>query len=351
MKEAVHIDGSQGEGGGQVLRTALALSLWTRTPLRIERIRAGRNKPGLLRQHLTAVRAAQEISGAQVEGAELGSQTLSFVPGPVRSGDYVFRIGSAGSCMLVLQTVLLPLLLGDGSSSVIVEGGTHNPLAPPFEFLERTWLPQLRKLGVSLQLKLERHGFYPAGGGRVRAQVEPLRTWQPLQLLERGPVRRIVPRAQVCDIPASVALRELEILGKRLRLNEPLPHPEVLPSGDGPGNVVMVEIHTDEVTEVVATFGETRLRAEVVAARAAGLARRYLLSPAPVGEYLADQLLLPMALAGRGSFRALPLSSHALTAIDVIHRFLPGRIRVTPEASTHVRVEFEGAEDGSTRSR
>jgi RNA 3'-terminal phosphate cyclase (ATP) len=332
------LDGSQGEGGGQVLRNALALSLWTQTPFRIEKIRAGRDKPGLLRQHLTAVRAAQEVSGAQVTGNALGSRELVFIPGPLRSDDYVFRIGSAGSCTLVLQTMLLPLLKAPAPSTVVVEGGTHNPAAPPFDFLERSWTPQLRKMGVSIELALERPGFYPAGGGRMRVRVEPLAEWKPLSLLERGRVE-VVPRAQVSELPASIAVRELRVLADKLELGESVGLPEVIAPGCGPGNVVMVELRSEAVTEVVSAFGEPRIRAEAVALRAANQARRYLLSPAPVGEHLADQLLLPIAMAGQGSFRTLPLSAHSLTAIEVIQRFLPVRLRVTEEAPTHVRVD------------
>jgi RNA 3'-terminal phosphate cyclase (ATP) len=333
------IDGSQGEGGGQILRTALTLSLWTQTPFRIENIRAGRNKPGLLRQHLTAVRAAQEISSARVTGDELGALALEFVPGPVRSGEYLFRIGSAGSCTLVLQTILLPLLRGTTASTVTLEGGTHNPLAPPFDFLDRSWAPQLRKMGVQLGLTLERPGFYPAGGGRVRAQIEPLAEWKPLTLLERVGVQKIVPRALISELPADIALRELAVLKQRLGLEDSMPPPEVIRAGCGPGNVVMVEIQCESVTEIVTGFGEHGIRAEAVAARVATEAKRYLLSSAPVGEYLADQLLLPLALAGEGSFRSLPLSSHSLTAIDVIRQFLAVELKVVPEAPTHVLVE------------
>ena len=160
------IDGSQGEGGGQILRTALGLSLVTGTAFRIEKIRAGRAKPGLLRQHLTAVNAATVIGDALVDGAELGSPALVFRPRSVRPGAYRFAVGTAGSASLVLQTVLPPLLTAGASSILTLEGGTHNPWAPPFDFLARAFLPLLERMGAPVRAAIQRYGFYPAGGGQ-----------------------------------------------------------------------------------------------------------------------------------------------------------------------------------------
>src|SRR5258706_4645554 len=176
-----------GEGGGQVLRSSLALSLLTSAPLRISRIRAGRARPGLMRQHLVAVHAATSISGAEISGAELGSTELLFRPGAIRGGDYHFAIGSAGSTTLVFQTILLPLILGTTTPSRLsFEGGTHNPMAPPFDFLERVFLPLLARMGAHVDVALARHGFYPAGGGEWSATVHPVERLQRLDLLERG---------------------------------------------------------------------------------------------------------------------------------------------------------------------
>jgi RNA 3'-terminal phosphate cyclase (ATP) len=164
MADMLTIDGSQSEGGGQVLRSSLALSLVTGRPFAIENIRAGRKKPGLLRQHLTAVLAAAEVSAAEVEGAALASRRLLFRPGRVRAGDYAFRVGTAGSATLVLQTVLPALLLAEGESTLTLEGGTHNPMAPPVDFLENAYLPLVNRLGPRVKVQLVRPGFYPAGG-------------------------------------------------------------------------------------------------------------------------------------------------------------------------------------------
>ena len=210
MSTQVHIDGSQGEGGGQILRSSLALSLLTGRPLVIENIRSGRRKPGLMRQHLTAVRAAVEISSGEVEGDEIGSQLLRFQPGEVCPGAYSFAIGTAGSTTLVLQSVLPALLCADGPSELRFEGGTHNPLAPPFDFLERAYLPLVERLGPRLEVCLERPGFFPAGGGCFSLKVTPARTLGALELIEPGPlIERRSPRpgGEPADVDRSSRVR------------------------------------------------------------------------------------------------------------------------------------------------
>src|SRR5687767_13803626 len=163
----IELDGSEGEGGGQILRSALALAIVRGEPLAIHSIRAKRKRTGLLRQHLTAVHAARAVGAARVVGDALGSTELRFEPSGVVHGEHHFAVGTAGSATLVLQTVLWPLLVAPGESTVVVEGGTHNPLAPPFEFLARVLAPLVRRMGAELELELVRAGFYPAGGGAV----------------------------------------------------------------------------------------------------------------------------------------------------------------------------------------
>jgi RNA 3'-terminal phosphate cyclase (ATP) len=318
------IDGSRGEGGGQVLRSSLALSLITGQAVRLERIRAGRRKPGLGRQHLTAVLAAAEVGrGGSVEGADIGSQELLFQPGSVRAGTYRFDVGTAGSVNLVLQTVLPPLLVADGPSTVTLLGGTHNPMAPPFDFLERVFLPLLGRMGARVKARLERHGFYPAGGGRFTVNVTPPEGGlRPLSLLERGRVLEHRARAVVGGgLPRHIAERELK------RAREKLGWPEsscevVEVESDGPGNVLTLEVESEQVTELFSGFGQKGVRAERVADLAVREARRYLAAKVPVGEHLADQLLLPLALAGGGELRTLAPSSHTLTNLDVLRSFL-----------------------------
>jgi RNA 3'-terminal phosphate cyclase (ATP) len=321
MAQLIHIDGSLGEGGGQVLRTSLGLSLVTGQPFLIDRIRAGRPKPGLQRQHLTAVLAAAEIGGAQVEGAELGSQRLTFKPGRVRAGAYRFAIGTAGSTTLVLQTVLPALLSADGPSSVELVGGTHNPMAPPFDFLQHAFAPLLHRMGASLALELRTHGFYPAGGGQWRATVAPA-AWTPIELLDRAekPQQRV--RIVLSRIPRHVAEREASTLRARLGLRaDEVTIDEV--DSPGPGNVVMLRLGLGVVTEVVTALGERGVLAEDVAAKVADEALLLLRAGVPVGEHLADQLLVPMALAGGGVFRTVAPSLHTTTNAQVIERFLP----------------------------
>lgn len=322
----IELDGAQGEGGGQILRTALSLSMITGVPVRLNRIRARRQKPGLLRQHLTAVQAAADISGASVVGAVLGSTELEFVPGKVRGGDYQFAIGSAGSAMLVLQTLLPALWFAEQASSISVKGGTHNPMAPPVEFLQQSWLPLLKQMGIQSTLQLERHGFFPAGGGEVRALVTPISALRPLTLNERGGLVAIRAEARVAAVPVMVAKRELETLKGELPLTSV--RSTELPAKQGPGNVVLVTVEFEHLTETVVGFGEVRLSAEKVAHNVATEARRYLDSGAAVSEHLADQLLLPMALAGGGEFTTHVNSSHLQTNAAVIERFLPVKISI-----------------------
>jgi RNA 3'-terminal phosphate cyclase (ATP) len=322
------IDGAAGEGGGQVLRTALALAMITGRPFRIERIRAGRPRPGLMRQHLTAVMAATQICGGTAIGAEPKSTTLEFVPGKIRGGDYRFTIGTAGSTILVLQTILLPLLQAGEPSRLILEGGTHNPHAPSFAFLEQAFLPQLARMGAEVSIKLVRPGFYPAGGGRIEMKIAPRDRLLPLHVPERGDLRRAHAEALVLNLPVSIAERELGVIANRLKW--PADDLKVIndKQGVGPGNVLTLFLEFATVTQVLVAFGEQGISAEAVAIRAAALAARLLATSAAVEPHLADQLLLPMALAGSGSFATLALTPHATTNIEVIRRFLDVPIAV-----------------------
>jgi RNA 3'-terminal phosphate cyclase (ATP) len=329
----ITIDGSFGEGGGQVLRTALALSMCTGQPLRIENIRAKRQKPGLLRQHLACVRAAKQICGAAVDGDAIGSSALSFKPGTVRAGDYTFTIGSAGSTTLVLQTVLPPLMCATSPSVITLEGGTHNPLAPPFEFLELTFLPLLRRMGSDVSAALDRAGFYPAGGGRFRATIGRAAKLSPIELTARSLPTSRRARAVVAGLPGEIAVRELARLRQDLRLTDDETEIRQLPDEWGPGNVLMLELAGDEVTEIITGFGERGVSAEAVAVNVAREAKQFLANRVPVGEHLADQLLIPMALAGGGAFATGPLSLHATTNIAVVQRFLPDVCIATRECA------------------
>jgi RNA 3'-terminal phosphate cyclase (ATP) len=331
------VDGLFGEGGGQILRTSLSLSLVTGQAFSIERIRAGRQKPGLHHQHLAAVNAAATISQAEVEGAAVGSQMLVFRPRAVTAGEYSFSISTAGSATLVLQTVLPALMIAPSPSALVLEGGTHNPLAPPFEFIAKSYVPLINLMGPMVKVKLDRHGFYPAGGGKIRVTIEPVARLTRLDLLERGRVCKCRSTAVVAHLPRHIAERELKVLKRELALDSAALQIDEVKS-HGPGNVLIVEVESANVTEVFTAFGELGVRAEVVAGRLAKEVRRCLEADVPVGEHLADQLLLPMALAGGGSFVTFPLSPHAETNIHVLKKFLPIEVRTEPVSDNAVRV-------------
>jgi RNA 3'-terminal phosphate cyclase (ATP) len=335
----IRIDGTYGEGGGQILRTSLSLSLVTGKPFRIENIRAGRQKPGLLRQHLTAVLAAAEISGAEVDGATLGSPCLTFSPGAVRPGEYRFAVGTAGSASLVFQTLLPALMLARGTSSIELEGGTHNMAAPPFEFLARAFVPLVERMGPKIRLRLERHGFYPAGGGRFSAGIEPVEALTPLHTGERGEIESRRVTAIVANLPRHIAQREVEKAASMLNWGAETQVIESTRASDGPGNVTMVEIGTANSTAIFTAFGHLGVSAEMVAESAAREALDYLASTALACEHLTDQLLLPFALAGAGSFTAVQVNLHARTNMDVIAKFLPVRFEITAaEGFTRIQV-------------
>lgn len=325
------IDGSLGEGGGQILRTALALSLVTGTPFRIERVRAGRDKPGLLRQHLTSLSAAAAVGAAEVSGASVGSGEVTFRPKAVVAGEHRFAVGTAGSATLVLQTVLPALLASSAPSFLVLEGGTHNPHAPPFDFIERVFLPALARMGASVAATLDRPGFYPAGGGRFSVRVEGETSLRPMEWLSRGALVRRRATARVASLPRNVADRELKTLSAMLGLTRPELSCEVLAGDLGPGNVVLVDVESEHVTEIFSGVGERGIAAEDVARGVALDVQRYVESGAVAGPNLADQLLLPMALAGGGAFRTGPPTLHTETQRIMIERFLPVRISLRPD--------------------
>jgi RNA 3'-terminal phosphate cyclase (ATP) len=330
------IDGSQGEGGGQILRNALALSLITSQPFRIHNIRAGRERPGLMRQHLTAIEAAIAIGNAQCDGAGIGASEIVFRPGTVRGGDYHFAIGTAGSAGLVLQTVLMPLVLAEAPSRIVLEGGTHNLQAPPFEFIDRCFLPLINRMGPAVTARLVRHGFYPSGGGRIEIEIVPA----PLRRLEcaqRGALRTRQAVALIAGLAGDIARREIETARKQLDWPEDAFRIEVLAEDRGPGNVLLLEATFEHVTEIVAGFGRMGVSAESLARTAAARMAGYLESPAFAGPYLADQLILPFALAGGGSFTTVKPSNHTRTAADIVPLFLHRRCTIEAQSNgTHL---------------
>jgi RNA 3'-terminal phosphate cyclase (ATP) len=333
------IDGSYGEGGGQILRTSLALAIVTEQPIVIKNIRAKRDKPGLRRQHLMSVRAAAEISGAELSGDKLGSRELRFKPAATRPGNYKFDIGTAGSTTLVLQTILPPLLLVKHCSTIELIGGTHNPFAPPFDFLKRVFLPMINRMGPSVTLDLKRPGFYPAGGGVLQVGIESAGCLAGLEIIERGKILRRLCRATVANLPDHISQRELATVARLLDWPEECLEARRYEERKlGPGNVVSIEIECEHVTEVFTGFGRRGVPAEAVAGEVAEEAKRYLEADVPVSEHLADQLLLPLALAGGGAYLTSRPTDHTKTNIEILRKFLDVPIELECQSDGRWRV-------------
>lgn len=315
------INGDKGEGGGQVLRSALTLSMCRQIPFRIIHIRKRRKRPGLQRQHLAAVQAAATLSRARTEGAEIDSQELTFEPDAINPGSYRIDIGSAGSTTLVAQTLLPALVLGSAPSSLSLIGGTHNLLAPPFEFFAQTFCPLINRMGAKISARLERPGFYPRGGGIMHLEIQPAAGLQPFELMERGKLQSLHALILLAHLPGHIALREKNMIMQMLGIGE---KQVVIRSADdspGPGNAVIITVECEHLTEVFTGYGERGVPAEKVAEGAVLEVQHYLAAGVPIGSYLADQLLIPLALAGGGAFITVKPSLHTTTNMEVIRHF------------------------------
>lgn len=336
----VEIDGAMGEGGGQVLRTSLALAALTGRAIRITNIRANRKKGGLLRQHLTAVNAVAAVSHACVSGAHLGSTELEFEPRGLSHGHYHFNVGTAGSTALVLHALVPALLRTPGQSRILLEGGTDAKAAPPSDYMGHVWAPLMRKLGVELHYEVERRGYYPNGGGKVVCTIEVPERLNRLELLERGETLERFATARVSALPMEIANREILTLGAELGLSKHELRAEQENTPRGPGNVVSLRWRCAHSVEVFTSFGERKRPAEHVAKDAAIEALRWFEADVPVGEHQADQLVLLMAIARGGVFRTLSPSLHTRTQIELIPRFLPVGIEASVEPGGRVRIEL-----------
>ena len=320
----LQLDGSA--GGGQMLRTALSLAMVTGQPFRMTNIRGQRAKPGLMRQHLTCLKAACEISGGTADGADIGSTELVFRAGKVRGASYHFAIGTAGSTSLLFQTLLPALWHADGPSTLRLEGGTHNPLAPPFDFLARVFLPTLAMAGVQADIALETAGFVPAGGGVITSTIHPCAKLAPLDLKTRPELNNMRIRVLTRHLPLSIAGRMLDAALETMPCkdaavenNEP---------GPGAGICCLVEVEFGHLRELTSVVGQQGVTAEKIGRRAAKQMQDFIGCGAPVGRCLADQLLLPMALAGDGRIVTMSPDSHVPTNISVIEKFLPVKFRL-----------------------
>ena len=323
----IQIDGSQGEGGGQILRTTLSLSMLTGIPFELVNIRAGRKKPGLMRQHLVCVQASQRISNAIVQGAELHSQKLYFQPQQVQTGKYDFQIGSAGSTILVLQTLLPVLMMQNEASQITIHGGTHNPMAPTADFIEHCFLPAIQKLGIQIDFQCERAGFFPIGAGQINATIHPWLEKSKYSVLNKGNLLEINAFSATLNIQSNIADRELDVLNNKLSLTQ---RKRLNFQGISQGNTAFVVLNYEHHQQVFSALGEKKKSAEKVAHDLAKDVQSYLNIDAVVDEYLADQLLLPLALGQGGEFTAQVISEHTKSQADMIQKFLDCEINFEP---------------------
>ena len=325
----IDIDGSFGEGGGQILRSSLALSLLTGQPFKLRKIRANRQpKPGLRPQHLMSVRAAAKIGGAKVTGDAVGSSNLTFEPGEVTPGNYNFAIGTAGATALVLHTFYLPLALSDKSSEVVLEGGTHNEKAPCYHFLETTWRAYMRRLGIEIALEMERPGFYPRGGGKIIAKIQPCKSIRPLMLTQHGKANSATILSAVAGLAEHIAKRQARRATVRLRDAGLEPDVTFEEWQGGPGCVLAITLE-GPVPTLFYGLGARGKPAESVADDAANEAIPHFESGMPVDPHSADQLLLPLAIAdGDSEYHVSCVSKHLTTNAEIIKLFLDRDITI-----------------------
>ncbi|MBD3288414.1 RNA 3'-phosphate cyclase [candidate division KSB1 bacterium] len=326
----IKIDGSLGEGGGQVLRSSLALSIITEQPFEIYNIRARRKKPGLQPQHLKCVEAAAAISQAETDGAALGSTRLVFKPGKAVAGDYHIDIGTAGSTSLVLQTIYLPLAFLQTESNIIITGGTHVPWSPVFHYLEFQWLPVLEQIGFDMKLSLQQAGFYPKGGGKIASQIRPVSELKNIELTERGKLQQIWGISAAANLNASIIERQKAQMQRRLsRKNiECDIRNETMPSR-WKNTMALLFAQFENGSGCFTALGAVGKRAEKVADEAFTGLSEYLYTSGCVDKYLADQLLLPLAFAtGKSRYSTSKITQHLLTNRDVIRPFTDIEIHI-----------------------
>ncbi len=331
MPEPIHIDGSQGEGGGQILRTSLALAALLRKPVKIDNIRANRSQPGLKTQHLAGVLALARITEAELEGAKKHSTNLVFVPRTLKGGMYRFEISTAGAASMLLGAVLPALLFAPQPSEVTITGGTHVPFSPPFHYLDKVFLPALSKLGGEVGLELVRWGFYPKGGGEIRAHVHPCNSLQGVKMKNRGVLKGLQLLAcSSANLPEHIAQREIGHVEMSLdKYKDKLRSKALACQAFSPGNFVFLEADYEHATAGFSALGKRGKPAEEVADETCRAFKGFEKNATTVDSHLADQIILYMALAhGDSFFITDKVTSHLMTNIQIIQRFLPASIDV-----------------------
>jgi RNA 3'-terminal phosphate cyclase (ATP) len=343
-KRMIEIDGSYGEGGGQILRTALALSAIFKIPIIVHQIRSGRKKPGLQPQHLRGVEALARMTEAQTVGVKMGSESITFVPKRVLPGEYRIEVGTAGSVSLLLQTLLPPLCLAQESSRLTLVGGTHVPWSPPFHYLSEIFLPTLRSMGVWVEARIEKWGWYPKGGGVIQVDIKPNPEVKPISLLTRGSLKRIRGLSATSKLPKHVAERQRDEALKRIE-KEMKQEAEISVLHDvpaiGAGSFFFLAAESEGVVAGFSSLGKKGKRAEEVAGEVVDFLRDYLASDGCIDPYLADQLIPFMALIkGQSSFTTTQVTKHLFTNLWVIRHFIDRKISILGERGGKGRVDF-----------
>lgn len=332
--DTLQIDGNYGEGGGQILRSSLALSAILNRPIRINRIRARRKNSGLAPQHLTSVNAVAAITNAEVIGGVLGSDTVTFCPEKICGGNYTFDVAdirpSAGALSLVFQSIALPLSYAKVPSTVTLRGGTHVPWSPTVHYLQKIFIPIAAKFGFEASIQLNRWGWYPKGGGEAIAQVQPTANWRGQALEHRGKLRAIHCISAASNLPEHIINRQHDQIQKRLtRFDSPVNVEHAKGKSIGQGTLVFLKAEFEDACAGFSALGARGKRAETVADEACQALQNFLASDAVIEPYLADQLILPMALAtGESRFTTSQVTRHLTTNIWLVQQFLPVRFEV-----------------------
>lgn len=325
----VEIDGSYGEGGGQILRTSLSLSCLLKKPFRIYNIRKNRKKPGLMAQHLVCVKASQALTNAQVKGDSIGSTELFFSPGDVRSGSFYFDVKTAGSTSLILQTIIPSLIFSSKKSNVVLKGGTHVPFSPSFHYLEGVFAYFLKKIGIEINVTIERYGFYPKGGGQIRAEIYPLKEIKPLRIKDRGIIKRIKGYSGAGNLPISIAERQknafVEKIKEKIKDVDSLVEIDVINAIPtlGQGTFIYAQLESENSVAGFTSLGERGKRAEIVGEDLAKDLIKHYNTGAAIDPYMSDQIILYLSLCKESSeFTTSNISNHLMTNLWVISHFL-----------------------------
>lgn len=343
-EKLIDIDGSYGEGGGQILRTALALSAILKKPFSIHHIRSKRKNPGLQAQHLEAVEALAQITEAQTEGVKFGSQKITFFPQKILPGNYHFEVKTAGSTLLLFQAIFFPLSMAQRPSSVTLVGGTHVPWSPPFQYLSEVLLPTLEPMGISANAAIEKWGFYPRGGGKIQLNIHPVHELKPIHLTDRGSLKRIRGLSTLSNLPRHVAERQkdqaMKRIQKELNMDAEINILYDAPS-NGPGSFLFLLAEYEKSIAGFSSLGQKGKPAEKVADEAVDDLKDYLSSEGCIEPHLADQLVPFMAMTkGNSSFTTTRMTNHLLTNLWIISHFLKVKVEKQGQMGKTGRVDF-----------